>query len=145
LRVSGAQSLAVTGPNGSGKSTLMKIIAGVLSPTSGSVRLSVNGSTLPADRHYAHLGFVSPYLQLYEEFSAWENLHILARIREAATNDASVMELLRLVQLVDRRHDPVRTYSSGMKQRLKYASALLHAPSMLLLDEPTANLDEQGI
>src|SRR5438093_13344883 len=73
LQVFQSQTLAVTGPNGSGKSTLMKIIAGVLSPSSGTVKLSVESGAIAPEERFAHLGFVSPYLEMYGEFSAWEN------------------------------------------------------------------------
>jgi heme exporter protein A len=93
-----------------------------------------------------HIGFVSPYLNLYDEFTALENLQILSSIRTAARqNDERIKELLMLVGLWNRRDDVVGTYSSGMKQRLKYAFALLHNPAVLILDEPTSNLDTEGI
>jgi heme exporter protein A len=144
VRISRSETLAVTGPNGSGKSTLMKIIAGVLTPSNGTVTLTVDGAVVAPERHFAHLGFVAPYLQMYDEFSAWENLRTVCRIRGLDAADESLLGLLRTVRLADRRNDPVRTYSSGMKQRLKYAFALVHRPALLLLDEPGANLDEDG-
>jgi heme exporter protein A len=91
------------------------------------------------------VGFVAPYLQLYDEFTALENLRLLRRIRGIRTSDETMLALLRRVNLFDRRNDFVRTYSSGMKQRLKYAFALLHEPPVLLLDEPASNLDDEGI
>lgn len=138
-------SLAIVGRNGSGKSTLAKIIAGVLAPTSGSVRLEVNGAEIDrADRHRL-IGFVAPYLTMYDEFSAVENVVILDSMRSGrAPAAAEVESLLDEVGLAARRHDRVGTFSSGMKQRVKYATALIHRPSVLILDEPTANLDDEG-
>lgn len=97
-----------------------------------------------ADIH-DHLGFVAPYLNLYDEFTGRENLMILRDIRTQTASDTFVDSLLDRVSLFRRRNDLVRTYSSGMKQRLKYAYALLHSPSVLVLDEPRANLDEEGV
>ncbi len=139
------EALAITGRNGSGKSTLLKILAGVLSPTKGTVKLTVQGEDVPASWRFRQLGFVAPYLQLYDEFSGWENLELCGRIRGMKTNRKECNLLLTKVGLLERAQDPVRTYSSGMKQRLKYAFALLHHPPALLLDEPRSNLDAEGI
>jgi heme exporter protein A len=95
-------------------------------------------------KHY--IGFVSPYLNLYDEFTALENLQLLSRIRATTQqNEVRLKELLNIVNLWQRRDDLVSTFSSGMKQRLKYAFALLHNPIVLILDEPTSNLDEEGV
>jgi heme exporter protein A len=138
-------SLAVTGRNGSGKSTLIKILAGVLSPTRGEVQLMLSGKPVPPAERFAHIGLVSPYLQLYDEFTAWENLDLFRKIRAVREGDDYLLGLLERLRLLERKDEPVRTYSSGMKQRLKYAFALLHRPPVLLLDEPTSNLDAEGI
>lgn len=144
--VAAGQSIAVTGRNGAGKSTLLKILAGLLTPTSGSVRYAFSGSVHGPEDIRAHLGFVSPYLQLYDEFSALENLRLLSRMRSATVaSDERCREMLTRFGLWDRCNDQVRTYSSGMKQRLKYVVALLHDPEVLMLDEPGANLDADGI
>lgn len=139
-------SLVITGKNGAGKSTLIKIIAGVLSPTRGTVEFRDNRAVWTPDEVRDQIGLVSPYLQLYDEFSAVENLQYLSRIRANAVRIEEESErLLRQFGLWTQRHDHVRTYSSGMKQRLKFIFALLHRPRVLLLDEPTANLDAEGI
>jgi heme exporter protein A len=136
-----SDGLSITGRNGSGKSTLMKIIAGVLAPTTGSLTLRVGeGEISPEDRH-RYIGFVSPYLQLYDEFSGVENLELFCEVR-GITSD--IHGLLDRVNLQARKNDLLRTYSSGMRQRLKYAFALIHSPAVLLLDEPTSNLDNEG-
>ena len=140
-----SDSLAVTGRNGSGKSTLLKILAGLLSPTAGSVGLTVDGTRVAPEDAFVHLGFVAPYLQLYDEFTAWENLSLARRIRGIEAPDGDLVRLLERVGLEARKDDLLRTFSSGMKQRLKYAFALLHRPPVLLLDEPRANLDPEGI
>ena len=138
------ESLVITGRNGAGKSTLVKVLAGVLSSTRGTVSIAEDGKDIHRNDHFRYLGFVSPYLQLYEEFTAWELLELVRRIRGIEAPDELLKALLTRVDLYDRRNDFVRTYSSGMKQRMKYACALLHLPPILMLDEPTANLDQQG-
>ena len=144
--LSSPASLSITGKNGAGKSTLSKIIAGLLSSTRGTIAYSVNGKQIGIEEFKHYIGFVSPYLNLYDEFTALENLQILSRIRKAdQQQEERIKELLVLVGLWNRRDDMVGTFSSGMKQRLKYAFALLHNPQVLILDEPTSNLDAEGI
>lgn len=139
-------SFAITGKNGSGKSTLIKILCGVLTPTNGSVTLEVDGKTAQREQYYVHIGLVSPYLNLYEEFTGEENLQLIKKIRGMNSKaDKRITELLKEFNIYDHRRKEVRFYSSGMKQRLKYCAALLHEPVLLYLDEPTANLDEAGI
>ena len=138
-------SLAIIGKNGSGKSTLLKILAGVLSPSGGEMEMKIEGKLIKHENYFAQIGLVSPYLQLYDEFSGLENLNIFSRVRGIDLPDEYLDELLLRLNIWERRFDFVRTYSSGMKQRLKYAFALLHKPPILLLDEPTSNLDTEGV
>ena len=140
FRIGFGETMLVTGRNGSGKSTLLRIICGVLSPTAGEVRLE----GVPGER-IQHLGLVAPYLQLFEEFTAAENLRLASSIRGRIPDEQAVQSLLGRIGLAHRRDEPVRGFSSGMKQRVKYAFALMHAPEVLLLDEPMANLDADGI
>ena len=138
-------SLAITGRNGSGKSTLAKILCGLLTPTRGTLSLSVEEKVIPALDIHRHIGLVSPYINMYDEFSGIENLIVFAHIRNLGSGaDGEPERLLRQFGIYERRNDEVRTYSSGMKQRLKYAAAMLHHPEILILDEPTANLDDEG-
>ncbi|MBM4176854.1 MAG: ABC transporter ATP-binding protein [Ignavibacteria bacterium] len=138
------QSLIITGKNGSGKSTLVKILAGVLSFSSGSIKININGQEFDKEKYYEKIGLVSPYLVLYDEFSAYENLEMFSRIRGIKVEKEKIESILEEIGLIDRRKDLYRTFSSGMKQRMKYASAILHEPSILLVDEPTSNLDMPG-
>ncbi len=142
--LSPGQTLLVTGPNGSGKSTLVKIISGVLTPTQGDVKLTVNSST-PAEAVHPFIGLVSPYLQMYEEFTARENLQFALAVRGMTSLQPHIQLLLERVALKGRLDEPVRTFSSGMKQRVKYAFALIHHPPILILDEPMSNLDASGL
>ena len=138
------QSLMVAGRNGAGKSTLIKILCGVLTPTSGRVSVDADDAG-DGSAVQGRLGLVAPYLQVYEEFSALENLHMSMTLRGARPEDARARQLLEQVALDPKRTDPVRGFSSGMKQRLKYAMALIHRPPVLVLDEPMSNLDADGI
>lgn len=143
FQLSTGSSTAITGRNGSGKSTLIKIIANLLSETSGRLELSVNGTKIKKENIYKFIGFVSPYLNLYDEFTGRENLKITAEMRGTSHNN--IDEVLKRVGLYERADDLLKIYSSGMKQRLKIAFAILHNPEILLLDEPTTNLDAEGI
>jgi heme exporter protein A len=137
-------SFGISGPNGSGKSTLVKIIAGLIAPSSGKIIHKNSGDEIIPEKLHNHIGFVSPYLVLYEEFSAWENLKIFAQIRGVTFDDKRVLSYLQQFGLENRKDDLVKTYSSGMKQRLKFVFALQHSPDILIFDEPTSNLDEEG-
>lgn len=134
----------ISGPNGSGKSTLVKIIAGIIGASSGKVIHSINTKEINPEKLHDHIGFVSPYLVLYEEFSAWENLELCAKIRGIKLDEKKINYLLEKFLILNRKDDLVKTYSSGMKQRLKFIFALMHSPSLIILDEPTSNLDEEG-
>jgi len=134
----------ISGPNGSGKSTLVKIIAGLISPTKGKIIHKNSGGEVIPEKLHNHIGFVSPYLVLYEEFTAWENLNIFSKIREISFDKDYAKDLLSKFLLYNRRDDLVKTYSSGMKQRMKFIFALIHNPELLIFDEPTSNLDDEG-
>ncbi|MEK6553004.1 MAG: ABC transporter ATP-binding protein [Bacteroidota bacterium] len=134
----------ISGPNGSGKSTLVKIIANLISPTRGKVIHKNNLKEIESVKLHNHIGFVSPYLFLYDEFTAEENLLHFSNIRGISFNKERSDFLLNELKLIDRKNDLVRGYSSGMKQRLKFIFALLHQPSLIILDEPTSNLDNPG-
>jgi heme exporter protein A len=134
----------ISGPNGSGKSTLVKIVAGLIAPSAGKIIHKNSGSEIIEEKLHSHIGFVSPYLVLYEEFSAWENLKIFAEIRGVTFAEERVLYFFKQFVLDSRKNDLVKTYSSGMKQRLKFIFALMHSPDVLIFDEPTSNLDDEG-
>lgn len=143
--VRSGQILVITGCNGSGKSTLLRIIGGLLAPSSGRVSVSVNGVQADRVARRTFIGYVAPDLALYPELTGVENLVFFGRLRGISLDRDALAGLLGRVGLRGRGRDLVGSYSSGMRQRLKYAFALLHKPPVLLLDEPTANLDESGI
>jgi len=138
-------SLAITGRNGSGKTTLLKILCGLIRPTKGEVLITLEGKKLSKEEWGNYLGLVMPDLELYGELTALENLSILSRIRGWNPDRDKLKEKIAQVGLKAREDDLVFSFSSGMKQRLKYAFALLSEPKILILDEPTANLDEEGV
>jgi len=139
LTVERGQSLAVFGPNGAGKSTLLRVLATLLRPHSGRVR--VLGEELPRQGWAVRgrLGLLGHDPLLYRDLSAEENLRFHARLHGVARSRAA--ELLERVGLAPRAREPVRSLSRGMVQRLAVCRAVLHDPELLLLDEPWSNLD----
>jgi len=142
--VRNGESIAIVGHNGAGKTTLVRILCGLIRQTDGSISYTVNGEKIERENIYPYIGLVGPYLELYEELTAQENLDFFAKMRNMKNPQARIAELMEKVGLAGREHDEVKTYSSGMRQRLKYVFALLHNPTVLVLDEPTSNLDKEG-
>jgi ABC-type multidrug transport system ATPase subunit len=136
--------VAVTGPNGAGKSTLLRILAGLLHPTSGRSALIVEGHAVPPADRRRHLGFLSPALAFYEEFEVAENLGFAAEALGLAEPERVVASALERVELSERARDRAGALSSGLKQRLRIAFAILQSPPVLFLDEPGSHLDEAG-
>jgi heme exporter protein A len=142
--VQSGESLVLTGPNGSGKTTLIRIICHLLRPISGHVDFLLTNQKKEAKDLYSIIGLVGPYLQLYNNLTALENYSFFAKIRGFDIDINLFKSLMKKMGLAGRELDELRTYSSGMLQRMKYVCALLHQPEILVLDEPTANLDERG-
>ncbi len=145
ISVEKGQNIAITGPNGSGKTTFMRILCGLIKPDTGRITYQINGVDISPDKRNTHIGLVGPYIQLYQELTAFENLEFVARLKGVSGYRKEIFNLLDFIGLKGREHDFVKTYSSGMKQRLKYAFALISKPAFLFVDEPTSNLDEAGI
>lgn len=137
--------LAITGPNGSGKSTLLRILGGLVVPCCGEANLVVDGKAVTRPQARTMVGVAAPDIKLYPELSARENLRFLLTARGLTAIESSVCSALEQVGLADRGDDPVRELSSGMRQRAALAAAIAHNPLVLLLDEPSSNLDESGI
>lgn len=131
------------GANGAGKTTLMRMICGVLKPTSGKIRL--DGKTLEesGEQYYSHLGYMPQDFGFYPDFTAREFMRYIAAVKGLDKKEAKTRteELLSLVNLRDVADKKIRSFSGGMKQRLGIAQAELNAPDILILDEPTAGLD----
>jgi ABC-type multidrug transport system ATPase subunit len=139
-----AGKYAVLGPNGSGKSTLLSVILGNLEPSEGNVAYTQNDQVIPVEKWYKQVSFAAPYLDLIEEFTLQETIDFHFKFKEfhPGTGAAHLMDLLGLGKAQDKA---LKYFSSGMKQRTKLALACCTNTPLLLLDEPTSNLDKQGI
>jgi len=137
--------IGIAGRNGSGKSTLVKTICGLISPDSGTVTITIDDKKIDTDFFHQHIGFVAPYLALYDEFSPKELLRITAKLRNIPWNEHDTKAIVERCGLSGHLDETVHGFSSGMMQRMRLATALQHDPLLLALDEPTTNLDEYGI
>lgn len=144
LHVPAGAFVTLVGPNGAGKSTLMRIVATLLKPTAGEVK--IGGWLMPqfSERVRQHIGLVSHQTLLYGDLTAEENLLFFAKLYQLDDANERVMSALKRVGLAARQRDAVRTFSRGMMQRLTLARATLHAPDVLLLDEPYTGLDQDA-
>lgn len=134
---------AILGPNGSGKSTLLQCVAGALTLSNGTVAHELNGQPVDQERVYRLVSIAAPYLNLYEDLSLQEAIGFHARFKPLRPG-LDVQALARIAMLDQQLDKPVHNFSSGMKQRLKLALAILSDAPLLLLDEPTSNLDAAG-
>ena len=138
LRVRAGEIYGLLGPNGSGKTTLIRAIVGLVAPDSGTV--TVLGRRMPDLNILSSVGYMTQAAALYPDISVEENLRFFAAISGA---DSNVDEVLKVVELEQRRNSVVATLSGGMRQRCSLACALVHRPRLLLLDEPTVGVDPQ--
>ncbi len=145
LHLKSGVSLSITGRNGSGKSTLLKTIAGLISNSTGKIIYSLDSKIITQDEFNTHYGILTPYLNIYEEFSPLELLRLTNQIRGMEIDEKLNLELLEKVGLNARKDDKISEFSSGMKQRMKLCLAFCHKPKVLFLDEPFTNLDTMGI
>jgi ABC-2 type transport system ATP-binding protein len=138
--------IGLLGPNGAGKTTTVSIIAGLLRPDSGSVRIEGRPLSGDTDPNKRRIGLVPQDVALFDELTAQANLELFAALYDLDGTAAkrAIGQALDLVGLADRAQERVRNYSGGMKRRLNLAAALLHDPQILLLDEPTVGVDPQS-
>jgi ABC-2 type transport system ATP-binding protein len=132
------------GPNGAGKSTTLRMLLGLVRPTSGMIKFPLQNSGWEYLRARSRVGAIIETPAFYENFSARRNLQLLASL-SGGVSKKRVEEVLDIVDLRERAGDPVKVYSYGMRQRLGIAQALLPTPQLIILDEPTNGLDPQGI
>jgi heme exporter protein A len=144
LTVAEGEFLTLVGPNGAGKTTLINVISTLSKPTGGQVRVGGYDLAQGAVEVRRQIGVVSHKTLLYDDLSAEQNLRFYARMYDVLDAGARIERVLQQVGLWGRQHDPIRTYSRGMQQRLAIARAMLHQPPILLLDEPDTGLDQHA-
>ncbi|WP_241154375.1 ABC transporter ATP-binding protein [Staphylospora marina] len=132
------------GPNGAGKTTTIRMLVGLIRPTSGEIRIGGYDLSREFLKAIRHVGCIVENPELYPYLTGYENLELFSRMAEDIPR-SRIDEVVERVELTERIHEPVKTYSLGMRQRLGIAQALLAEPRLLILDEPTNGLDPAGI
>jgi ABC-2 type transport system ATP-binding protein/heme exporter protein A len=145
LKIEKGEFLTIFGPNGAGKTTLIKIMATLVTPTSGKVIIDGLDIKEESIKVRKKIGVISHETYLYTELTAAENLRFFGRMYDTVDLESRIDELIGQVGLTYRKNDRVRTFSRGMKQRLSIARALIHDPLILFLDEPYTGLDQHAI
>ncbi|MHB1223299.1 MAG: heme ABC exporter ATP-binding protein CcmA [Gemmatimonadaceae bacterium] len=143
LRLAAGDCLALFGPNGAGKTTLLRVLAGLLRPTRGVVRMAGVPARGDAAAR-ARVGLLSHQSMLYESLTVRENIRFTARLYGVLDADAATDSALDRLGMLERAGQPVRALSRGLQQRVSIARAVVHGPRVLLLDEPYTGLDEAG-
>lgn len=140
----GGESYAILGSNGSGKSTLLQVLNGSLTPSAGTISYELDGKEVAVEDVFQHLSLAAPYMEMIEEFTLAEmiDLHFKFKSYKAGMDNKAVIDLLAMNT---NKNKLIRYFSSGMKQRLKLALAFCSDTPILMLDEPTSNLDAQGV
>ncbi len=143
LNINTGETFGLIGPNGSGKTTLIRMMVGLMRPTSGTIRIM--GERLPSARIAHHIGYMTQLSALYLDLTARENLQFFCNIYglHGKQQKQRIDAMLERVELAGRANDVVGNFSGGMKQRLSLATALVHHPSLALLDEPTVGVDPE--
>lgn len=140
------ESVGLIGPNGAGKSTTISMISTLLKPTAGDVRLNGQSVIKHPQQIRKVLGVVPQEIALYEELSSYENLKFFGKVYglKGKELELKIQQKLEMVGLRDRQKELIRTYSGGMKRRINIAVALMHDPSIVIMDEPTVGIDPQS-
>jgi len=144
LELSSGDTLAITGGNGSGKSTLLKCISGAIPLTSGTIQYQAGSTQISEEHWFRSLALATPYLELPEEFTLSEVINFHFQFKNPLQNRTNT-EILEVLGLEKHKSKAISQFSSGMKQRVKLALAIFSEVPLLLLDEPTTNLDTQGL
>jgi len=135
---------SVVGNNGSGKSTLLQIIAGYLSPTRGEITWTKSEKPIPRDEVFRHVSMCSPAIQLWDELTLHENISLFLEFKNLPGCNG-VVDFANTIQLEKHLTQPLKIFSSGMKQRVKLGLAILSDAPILLLDEPCSHLDHAAV
>lgn len=144
LDLSAGDSIAITGGNGSGKSTLLKCLSGAIPLTSGAIQYQSGATQIVEEQWFRSLALATPYLELPEEFTLSEVLSFHFQFKNPLQQRSNA-EILEILGLEKHKSKTLSQFSSGMKQRVKLALAIFSEVPFLLLDEPTTNLDKQGV
>ena len=143
LEFENSEGIVILGGNGSGKSTFLKVLAGNCLPSEGSIKyFDEQDKTISSESIFKSLSFSSPYLELFDEFSLKETLNFHSKFKPLLLGNEEIIELAYLGKSAEK---PIKHFSSGMKQRVRLALAILSNCPILFLDEPTSNLDSKGI
>ena len=145
FHVAPGEVLGLVGPNGAGKTTTLRSIAGIIVPTSGSIRIDGEDIATAPERAKARLAFIPDEPQLFEHLTVEEHLRFIGRLYGVANAPALIEPLLVEMELLEKRNALPPALSRGMRQKLAIACGLLHSPSALLLDEPLTGLDPAGM
>jgi ABC-2 type transport system ATP-binding protein len=143
VTIQAGETYGLIGPNGSGKTTLIRMLVGLVKPTSGSIQIM--GERVPSAKISPHIGYMTQLSALYNDLTAGENMRFFCNIYglHGKEQKQRIEEMLARVDLADRIDSVVNTFSGGMKQRLSLACALVHRPRLALLDEPTVGVDPE--
>ncbi len=142
-RFTEGKAYAVTGSNGSGKSTLLQLLCGYMMPSQGKVIFKNNDLIIEEEEHFKFISIASPFMELIEEYSVAEHIKFHAALKPMIVDDTAT--IAETFQLQSELHKPIKHLSSGNKQRIKLALAFCTDSKVLLLDEPTQNLDSKGL
>ncbi|MBL0329857.1 MAG: ATP-binding cassette domain-containing protein [Bacteroidetes bacterium] len=140
----GENNYVILGSNGSGKSTLLQVIAGNLMHSEGDLKFQVSTTNIEIEQAYTYLSYCAPYLDLFEEFTLRESIAFQEKFKPFQQG-LDVKKIIELTELEKSKDKQLKYYSSGMKQRVRLALAVLADTPLLLLDEPTSNLDKKAI
>lgn len=144
LTLSSGNATVILGSNGSGKSTLLQVISSAIMPTVGKIEYKMKGAVIRPEHAFRLMSIAAPYIELIEEFTLTEMICFHRRLKPLVRNMPTT-ELIRICQLESNADKPLKYFSSGMKQRLKLALAIMSDTPVLLLDEPASNLDKAAI
>jgi ABC-type multidrug transport system ATPase subunit len=144
LEFSTGTHFAITGPNGSGKSTLLQIIAGATTLSEGEIQYFILDKQIPPEKMFNYVSITAPYMELIEEMTLTEFFNFHSKLKPLIKG-MSMMEIITFIDLKNAAHKQIRNFSSGMKQRVKLAQAIFSDVPLVLLDEPTTNLDAEGM
>ncbi len=143
MNIRAGETFGLIGPNGSGKTTLIRMLVGLILPTSGTIQIM--NERVPSSKIAAQMGYMTQLSALYLDLTARENMQLFCNVYGLPGKEQKqrIMEMLERVELADRANDVVGKFSGGMKQRLSLACALVHHPTIALLDEPTVGVDPE--